>query len=730
MVKSNPEKKLFSYLKSNFSKNDYVKIDKTFVPKHSSNSLNRFYNEKILCFSRLKVSNTESIYYFAIKNDKMFIPKFILKYNKNSLSSTIIRFNKEDLYILIHLEKNSIAYNKIKEIFTLKFATKSKKSNLYYINLGNLNSENLINNIEYLFNNFKFDNNLENNYLYIIDIDDFDELSTDDCVDDTVVSSFDDLVAEDNKNDDVDDVIVPNSEDNTNNSVYLLEFNLNTFRIKEIIKNLNLSENDKNELNNYIFIKNEFGDYEFSENIPKKWNITKTFDILIFSLYSSQSNDLSIILKDINDYLNSGEIFPLNDDMVNYEKEKALNFEKYSQERMHNDNNSDNVEYIQENESNNRNILEVSEDEISDELFVGNVDRFYMNLSYEDTDRLYDEYIFDDDSENMLSEDNVLIDGTEELMEKDYDLEKNSIESEEYTSEDQNKNFEFNIDLTEDLIDEIISFMFISMSEFAADNLNDEEKNKLISDLESYTSNLIFKFSTKNFENEERSHLIEKIKSDINEGIVYGDISKIVSYYFDLYSDLKNNYLSNLYWDEFIESESYKKYLDFYDIDDVDANKIIKKIEDEIGENEIVMDEIQTKFKIYLKGFESKKEQYKILNSFKNKCSFYSREYNLTDNELNKIHDLIKDKIDNNYGVMNSVQFYWKKEIENQLFINQSEARRKLSSFSINQLKTLLNLDDDECEIVLDNAGRLIYENKLRSDEINEEYLIKLSKEI
>ena len=728
MVKSNPEKKLFSYLKSHFSKNDYVKIDKTFVPEHLSNSLNRFYNEKSMCFSRLKVSNTESIYYFALKNDEMFIPKFILKYDKNSLSSTIIRFNKEDLYISIHLEKNSRAYNKIKKVLPLKFATKSKKSNFYYINLGNLNSEDLINNIEYLFSNFKFDNNLENNYLYIIDIDEFDDLPTDDCVDDIVVGGFDDPVADDDGDD---DAIVSGSEDRNNDLVSLLEFNLNAFRIKEIIKNLNLSENDKDELDNYIFIRNKSGDYGFSENIPEKWNITKTFDILIFSLYSSKSNDLSIILKDIDDNLNSGETFPLNDDTISYGEEKALNFEKFSHERISIDNNSDNMEYIWENESNNGNILEVSEDEISDELFVGNVDRFYMNLSYEDTDRLYDKYVFDDDnSENMLSEDDVLIDGTEELMEESHDLEINSIESEGHISEEQTHDFKFNMELTGDVIDEIISFIVISMSEFAVDNLDDEEKNKLISDLESYTSNLIFKFSTKNFNDEERSHLIEKIKSDINQGIVYGDISKIVSYYFDSYSELKNNHLSNCYWDEFIESESYKYCLDFYDIDEKDVNKIINKIKDEIAENEIVMDEIQTKFKIYLKGFESKKDQYKKLNALKNKISLYSRKYNLTKEELSKIHDLIKDKIDNTYGVMNSIEFYWRKEIENQLLINQSEARRKLSSFSIDQLKTLLNLDEDECEIVLENAGRLIYENKLRSDEINEEYLIKLSKEI
>lgn len=723
MVKSNPEKKLFSYLKSHFSKNDYVKIDKTFVPEHLSNSLNRFYNERSMCFSRLKVSNTESIYYFALKNDETFIPKFILKYDKNSLSSTIIRFNKEDLYISIHLEKNSREYNKIKKVFPLKFATKSKKSNLYYINLGNLNSEDLINNIEYLFTNFKFDNNLKNNYLYIIDIDDFDDLPTDDGVDDIVVCGFDDLVADDG----LDDAIVSSSEDRNNNPVSLLEFNLNAFRIKEIIKNLNLSENDKNELDNYIFIRNKSGDYEFSNNILEKWNITKTFDIITFSLYGSKSNDLSIILKYIDDNLNSGEIFPLNDDMVNYEEENALNLEKFSHERIPIDNNSDNLKYIQENESNNKNILEVSEDEISDELFVGNVDRFYMNLSNDDTDRLYDEYIYDDNSENMLSEEDVLIGGTEELMEENHDLEKNSIESEEHTSEEQTKDFEFNMDLTGDVIDEIISFMYISIPEFTTENLNDEEKNKLISDLESYTSNLIFKFSTKNFNDEERSHLIEKIRSDINEGVVYGDISRIVSHYFDLYSELKNNHLSNCYWDKFIESESYKHYLDFYDIDEEDANKIINKIEDEIGENEIVMDEIQTKFKIYLKGFESKKEQYKKLNSLKNKSDFYSRKYNLTEDELSKIHDLIKDKIDNTYGVMNSIESYWKNEIENQLYINQSEARRKLSSFSIDQLKALLNLDEDECETVLENAGRLIYENKLRSDEINEGYLIKLS---
>ena len=43
------EKKFFTYLQKQFSKNDFIKINESFVPNRASNRINRFYS-----FSKIK----------------------------------------------------------------------------------------------------------------------------------------------------------------------------------------------------------------------------------------------------------------------------------------------------------------------------------------------------------------------------------------------------------------------------------------------------------------------------------------------------------------------------------------------------------------------------------------------------------------------------------------------------------------------------------------------------
>ena len=64
------EKKFFESLKNHFPKNDYVKLNYFIIPESHSCNLNRFYRPSdAFWFSRLKVSSSETFYYFGFGLD-------------------------------------------------------------------------------------------------------------------------------------------------------------------------------------------------------------------------------------------------------------------------------------------------------------------------------------------------------------------------------------------------------------------------------------------------------------------------------------------------------------------------------------------------------------------------------------------------------------------------------------------------------------------------------------
>ena len=870
------EKDFFSFLKSQFSKNDYIKIDKSLVPKNLSNSVNRFYNENLTCFSRIKVSGTKSIYYFGLKDQNKFNIKFLLKFNSNSISSTIIRFHKNNVYISVKVLKDSKEYNKIKKFFSLTYSTKDKKDNFYYINLGSLNSKDLIKNIEFLLDNFDFDLNLSNNYLYILeDISgdfSFDEIefldnNSDNLNPDTLKYSnlslddiefldkdFDNLNFADFKfldeklyGADFDRFSSDYSLNKTN--LELLEFNLSAFNIKEIINKKELNFKDKDKLNRYIFNTMRFNNLEFSENIDVNKDDEKIFEIIYNSIFNCNTKDLNFILKNMISNLESGNVIPIKNKVEknNLEKDRDLSIEEQNSERIlmekvlklyaegksgdeifsitgienyqiekwyedYVNNPNENNKYFHEELDKIKNsplrikklidqrkeateLSDISDDQVSTQILDGKKDNnqnsIYSSFEYgkkiKNGNNLIKEkeYIIEKKSklrnkieiflnayresksfdvacveakvspvefrrwmlatERNLNDDFIYLNSelnkiNEEIYENDENqiriINHNSVDvdSDEgvadlsYPSELNDELFEYNIDLTEYIINEIISNIDLSNSEFIFNNLNENDINKLIFDLDSYTSNIMFKFSTKQFNDTERNCIIDKIKLDINQKFVSGNISDIVSYYLDEYSYLKNKFISNKYLDEFIKSEPFNTIVNKYNIDDSDVGMIIDKVKNDISTNNLTSDAIQTKFEIYFNGFKLKNEQYDELEKLKNNKQKYMEEENLTEKELNDIFDSIENMIDKNYGDMNSASFYLRKEIENKKIINQSNARKKLSSFSFNKLKN--NLMIDEYEILINNVEKLIYNNELRSEEINENYLLKLSKEL
>lgn len=145
------EKKFFESLKNHFPKNDYVKLNYFIIPKSHSCNLNRFYRPSdAFWFSRLKVNNSETIYYFGfgLEKENELNPKLILRSNQD-IEKSGFKFLEDNVYCLTKVKMNSETFNELNRNFTVKCATKSKESILCIV-LGNVDSKKFIENIKLL----------------------------------------------------------------------------------------------------------------------------------------------------------------------------------------------------------------------------------------------------------------------------------------------------------------------------------------------------------------------------------------------------------------------------------------------------------------------------------------------------------------------------------------------------------------------------------------------------
>lgn len=140
---------LFHLFKNNFNKSDYIKWDMECIPKSFNSKLLRFFDDfHNICFSRLQIDENESLYYFGNKSER--VPLLILVFNKKTIKSNFKLYKKEVL-ILLKITKNR---NKILERFKLRYASKNKKANLYYLSLGNIDTDKIFDNLEILISKF------------------------------------------------------------------------------------------------------------------------------------------------------------------------------------------------------------------------------------------------------------------------------------------------------------------------------------------------------------------------------------------------------------------------------------------------------------------------------------------------------------------------------------------------------------------------------------------------
>ena len=160
------EKKFFKNVKNRSQKSNFLQLNNSYLPTKFIGKLNRFYLDKdSIWISRLKISRTEKIYYLGLEKN---IPTAIITFNNQSYKSCI-KFVNEKVAILIKIEDNEV-YNKINQLFTLKYATNDKSSGYYYIILGNIDSKDLFKNIKTLIRRFIFKIELDKNELNIIEV--------------------------------------------------------------------------------------------------------------------------------------------------------------------------------------------------------------------------------------------------------------------------------------------------------------------------------------------------------------------------------------------------------------------------------------------------------------------------------------------------------------------------------------------------------------------------------
>ena len=134
----------YGVLQKEFAKQNMISLLPDFVPRSYPLRLDRFYNENsLIWFSRLELKDKSSLYYFGLKGTR--IPRMILVFN-NDVRKSNFRLYGDEVVILLKIKD----VKTIKRAFKIYYASKDRKSDLYYVSLGGLNSGQMSQNLELL----------------------------------------------------------------------------------------------------------------------------------------------------------------------------------------------------------------------------------------------------------------------------------------------------------------------------------------------------------------------------------------------------------------------------------------------------------------------------------------------------------------------------------------------------------------------------------------------------
>lgn len=269
------EKKLFSTLQYNHL-NDFIRIDKSFIPNLVSNKLNRFYSEEnSFWFARLKIKDTKTIYYFGSDgdNENLIKPDLILNFNAESKLSPI-KFFKDTVAIRAKLKNNNETYAKqLSRNFDIR-----KNKDFYFFILGEIESREIINNIKIFTELIDYDINFEDNYLMI---------------NDPIIESF----------------------NNISQEFLILKNNVEIYNLIEVMKEKISNQKVIDEIVSFLFVEDKNHNFSLNKNLFRyNLPISKYFNFILNYFH------------DFDEYLELDDISAINLFKQNF-NEGILNFE-------------------------------------------------------------------------------------------------------------------------------------------------------------------------------------------------------------------------------------------------------------------------------------------------------------------------------------------------------------------------------------------------------------------
>ena len=140
-----------SILNDFFKSDEDISWDLQFIPKGCTRKLKSYYNYFFeISMSKLTYDDMFDFYYFS-RNHKTR-PLLTLIFSKNSKKSNFRLYNRE---LLIFLKINH-KLDLFKKNFSIKYASKNKQFNLYYVSLGDIESSDFIKKLDLLIDYSKY----------------------------------------------------------------------------------------------------------------------------------------------------------------------------------------------------------------------------------------------------------------------------------------------------------------------------------------------------------------------------------------------------------------------------------------------------------------------------------------------------------------------------------------------------------------------------------------------
>lgn len=255
---------------------------------------------------------------------------------------------------------------------------------------------------------------------------------------------------------------------------------------------------------------------------------------------------------------------------------------------------------------------------------------------------------------------------------------------------------------------------------------NQIEVEELYVELDELVESPIFDLFSMDLNDDETSKLIIKIKKDISDEKISGDISDILDFYFEQYKRIKKQILLNNFLNQYIISDDFKILWNSYNLKNFNIMDLVEKVRDDISNDDSMdIDTLIFKLEYYLKVELEKNEYFNKIDEINSKNDEYLRKYNLTTMEFNEILNNVQMQISQGYYIKD-IEGYLVDKIKQKIDENRTESRIKLKKLVNNpDFIENNNLTQEKLEIMNERVGGLIFRNKIRSNDINEDFLLK-----